>query len=100
MRRRGWITLTIILSFVFFGPAFSPLAAEEERKEQPAAATIADPQIPVDELALMLKPLTKKELLVEADAWQQMLKRKAEESAGANPQPNELDDDGGGESER
>jgi small conductance mechanosensitive channel len=83
MLRRGWITLTIILSFILFGPIFSPLAAEGEGKEPPAATTIGDPQIPVDELELMLKPLTKGELLVEAAAWQQVLKRKAEEIAGA-----------------
>jgi small conductance mechanosensitive channel len=81
MLRRGWITLTIILSLVLFGPIFSPLAAEGEGEKQPAAVTLADPQIPVDELALILKPLTKEELLVEADAWQQILKRKAKEIA-------------------
>jgi len=83
MLRRGWITLTIILSIVLFGPTFSPLAAVGEGEEQPAAVTLADPQIPVGELALMLKPLTKEELLAEAAAWQQMLKKKAEEIAGA-----------------
>jgi small conductance mechanosensitive channel len=83
MLRRGWITLTIILSLVLFGPTFSPLAAEGEGEKQPAAVTIADPQIPVGELALMLKPLTKEELLVEAAAWQQMLQKKAEEIASA-----------------
>ena len=83
MLRRGWITLTIILSFILFGPVFSLQAAEGEGKEQPAATTIEDPQIPVDELELMLKPLTKEELLVEAAAWQQLLRQKAEEIAGA-----------------
>lgn len=83
MLRRGWITLTTFLSLVLFGPIFSPFAAEGEGEEQPAAVTITDPQIPVGELALMLKPLTKEELLAEAAAWQQVLKKKAEEIAGA-----------------
>jgi hypothetical protein len=35
-------------------------------------------QIPVEELALLLKPLTKDELLMEADAWQALLQEQAQ----------------------
>jgi len=56
-------------------------AAEEGPPPQPV--TTADPDIPVDELALLLKPLTKNELLVEADGWQSLVKEQAEEIAQA-----------------
>ena len=34
-----------------------------------SAVTTSRPDIPVDELELLLKPLTKEELVVEADGW-------------------------------
>ncbi len=51
-----------------------PLFANEEA---PPAQTIDDPGVPVDELTLLLKPLTREQLLVEADAWQGLLAEKA-----------------------
>lgn len=42
------------------------------------AVTAKDPEIPVDQLELLLKPLTKAELVGEADAWQALLKAKAQ----------------------
>ena len=38
-----------------------------------------NPAIPVDELELLLKPLTKNQLLIEAEAWQAIVKKKAEQ---------------------
>ncbi|HHH43935.1 MAG TPA: mechanosensitive ion channel [Gammaproteobacteria bacterium] len=46
-------------------------------KESPV--TTANPEIPLDELALRLNPLTRSELVVEADGWQQLLQAKAQE---------------------
>jgi small conductance mechanosensitive channel len=43
------------------------------------AVTTGDPEIPVDELELRLKPLTRAELKVEADAWQLLLQQKVRE---------------------
>lgn len=58
----------------------SPLAAEDEAKtqtnEESATLTTVDPEIPVEELELLLKAFTKKELLVEADGWQTLLRDK------------------------
>ena len=51
--------------------------AAEESGEKPAAKTTANPNIPADELALMLHPFTKTELLVEADGWQELVREKA-----------------------
>jgi len=47
--------------------------------EKPAAKTTADPDIPPDELALMLHPFTKAELLIEAEGWQALVREKAVE---------------------
>jgi small conductance mechanosensitive channel len=68
----------LLVSFVS-----ASIAAEEEAQDAPEAVTTADAEIPVEELALLLKPLTKDELLVEADAWQAMPQEKAEEIAKA-----------------
>ncbi|MEA3468687.1 MAG: mechanosensitive ion channel [Thermodesulfobacteriota bacterium] len=51
--------------------------AAEESKDKPAAQTTANPDIPADELALMLHPFTKAELLIEADGWQALVREKA-----------------------
>lgn len=45
--------------------------------------TTGDPAIPVDELALLLKPLTKNELLIEAEAWQALVQAKAAQISAA-----------------
>ena len=55
------------------------VAAESEDAPQPV--TTSDPSIPSDELALLLKPLSKAELLIEADGWQELVKAKAAEIA-------------------
>lgn len=68
----------LLVSFVS-----ASIAAEEEAQDAPEAVTTADAEIPVEELALLLKPLTKDLLLVEADAWQAMPQEKAEEIAKA-----------------
>ena len=47
------------------------------------AVTTADPEIPQDDLKLMLKPLRRAELKVEADAWLQLLESKVKEISTA-----------------
>jgi len=47
------------------------------------SATAADPEIPIDELKLLVKPLTKAELEKEAGAWQELLKAKVKEISDA-----------------
>jgi small conductance mechanosensitive channel len=70
----GLLVLSMIL------PA--SLAAEDSAKpDQPI--TTADPRIPTDELALLLNPLSKEELLIEAEGWQGIVRAKAEEIARA-----------------
>jgi small conductance mechanosensitive channel len=48
-----------------------------------SAMTTANPEIPVDDLALLVKPLTLDDLIAEADGWQDMVRAKAEEIAAA-----------------
>jgi small conductance mechanosensitive channel len=64
---------------------WSPLYAEEKTKQEPPPkpVTISDPAIPVDELELLVKPLTADELFVEADAWLGLLKAKVAEISQA-----------------
>lgn len=56
--------------------------AQESAKETPtppSAVTTADPEIPPDNLKLLAKPLTMEELVVEANAWRDLLKAKVQE---------------------
>lgn len=56
---------------------------DEGREEKPRAFTTVDPDVPVDELELMLKPLTKEELTREAEAWLELLQAKEQGVAAA-----------------
>ena len=80
-------TCRILLSFCFYMLflVWSPLYAEEKTKQgpPPEPVTISDPSIPVDELELLVKPLTAEELFVEADAWLGLLKAKVAEISQA-----------------
>ena len=58
-------------------------AMAEEKSTAPELVMTADPSIPVDELDLLLKPLTKAQLLIEAEAWQGLVQAKAEEISRA-----------------
>src|SRR4030066_582077 len=75
----AWLTrnkhffIVCMLFIVWFSASVS-LSQEAEQKY--TATTISDPQIPVGDLELLLKPLTKSELIVEAEAWLQLLKSK------------------------
>src|SRR6187431_1020910 len=50
-------------------------------KAKPAPTTTANIHIPVDYLELLLDPLTKDELLVEAEAWRDLVKTTAQQIA-------------------
>jgi len=66
------LLLTVMVSLVYGGA----LRAEE-------ALTNADPTLPVDELELRLKPLTRAELKVEADGWLRLLQDKVRQISTA-----------------
>jgi hypothetical protein len=83
MRQRARVTLAVFFWALLVSLVTAPFGAEEKPQEAPQAVTTADPEIPIEELTLLLKPLTKDELLIEADAWQVLLQEKAEEIARA-----------------
>jgi len=58
----------------------------KEAEQKYTATTISNPQIPVGDLELLLKPLTKSELIVETEAWLQLLKSKVSEISAAEIQ--------------
>ncbi|MEA3291764.1 MAG: mechanosensitive ion channel [Pseudomonadota bacterium] len=74
------LTLSCLVTLLI-GLLSQPLLAEESTGEPPVPVTTEDPTIPNDELALLLAPLTKKELLIESDGWLQVIKTKAQKIA-------------------
>ncbi|QDU75097.1 Small-conductance mechanosensitive channel [Bremerella volcania] len=60
-----------------------PLWAQDEKpaEEQYVPITTVDPRVPVDQLRVMVKPLTKQELEGEAAAWFKLLTTKARQIA-------------------
>ena len=71
-----WLTVMAILAGFLLSGA-TPAMAEDPPQPQ----TVADPEITIEELELLLKPLPKAQLMVEANAWQALLQAKAEEIA-------------------
>ena len=47
------------------------------------AVTVADPDVPLDELALMVRPMTADELKIEANAWMELLRQKTLQTSQA-----------------
>lgn len=63
-----------------------PVFAQEDAapaEAAPAPVTTSDPNIPVEQLEFMVTPLTRADLEVEAAAWRDLLKAKAEEVSAA-----------------
>ena len=73
--------LLLIVTTLFISCLSLSSAIAAESGDPPLPTTTSDPLIPTDELALLLKPLKKEELLVEADGWQSVVKGKAQEIA-------------------
>ncbi|MCO8123212.1 mechanosensitive ion channel [Stieleria sp. TO1_6] len=76
--------LLLLIALVLGG---FPSAVAQETNEADAnppeytAYTTIHPEIPLDQLKIMVKPLTKAELQVESDAWFKLLRGKAREIA-------------------
>jgi small conductance mechanosensitive channel len=76
----------VFLGTLLFACATSALAQTQETTaantdSEPAPLTIDNPQVPLDDLQVMVKPLTKAELQIEANAWFQLLRAKARQIA-------------------
>ncbi len=81
---------TVLLATVWAFGSVGGLVAQDEsvaqgEKESPAAKPITtlDPAVPREQLRLMVRPLTKSELEVEATAWFELLRRKSRQIAAA-----------------
>lgn len=74
-----WMPAAVMLALAALAPVAG--AADDAAESEPS--TTADPSIPTEELELLLVPLSKKELLVEAQGWQDIVKAKAQEIARA-----------------
>jgi small conductance mechanosensitive channel len=73
----------VFLFALLIGSVSVSAEAEGDEAPPPQAVTTEDPSIPVEELALLLKPLTKDELFVEAGAWQMLLQETVAEISRA-----------------
>ena len=75
----------IYVSFMLLALAASLGLASAFAADEPAytAATTQDANVPVDELTWLVKPLTKEQLVVEADAWRDLLQQKVAQISAA-----------------
>ncbi len=80
-----WLRLLVFLFIVGMVFTINSWNLEAAQKDKPGSKPITTKRtdIPLDELELLLKPLTKDELISEADAWQKALKIKVEEVSAA-----------------
>ncbi len=81
--RSLFAVMIIWLCSLYPTTTFAHADEKQEAEDKYEAATIDDPLIPVDELALLVKPLTAAELEAEADAWMQLLRAKTFETSQA-----------------
>lgn len=75
------IVCTLLVISFFTSDTFG-----QEPEQKYTATTISDPQILVGDLELLLRPLTKSELIAEAEAWLQLLKSKVSQISAAEIQ--------------
>jgi len=82
MKGYEWLNKHAYLTVVFLVLAsllvLSIEATAADEAPPPVPTTTGNPEIPVKELQYLLKPLTKEDLVVEADGWQALLKNHIE----------------------
>jgi small conductance mechanosensitive channel len=82
MKGYQWLNKHAYLTVVFLVLAgvlvLSIEATAADEAPPPIPTTTGNPEIPVKELQYLLKPLTKEDLVVEADGWQALLKNHLE----------------------
>ena len=59
------------------------IASDSEKKAPPSAKTLVDPKIDVEDLRLVIQPMTKEDLIIEADAWFKTLRAKVAQISNA-----------------
>lgn len=83
MNTYRFFLMTVFVFTCVIGSEAPVAAAEEVPSMSGNAVSTMDPGIPLDQLELLLKPLTKTELVIEADAWLQILKAKVKQISDA-----------------
>lgn len=73
----------IALLLLMFAPIVYGQEEAAKNREEPAPTTTVDPKVPLEQLKILVKPLTSDELKVEADAWLDLLRQKAKQVAAA-----------------
>ncbi len=71
----------IIFTLIFLLTSSNFVMAEDKSDKSSKAVTIDDPNIDPEALQIILNPMTKEELLVEADGWLLLLQQAAEKVA-------------------
>ena len=88
--RRFWIAVLVLACLVGLHPTG---VGAEEKKPTPSPTTVDNPTIAIEDLSLLLKPLTKEELAVEADAWRDLLRTKVKAISNVEIQANKTEGD-------
>ncbi len=81
MKTQNMLRLSLPLALAIAGVLCTPAVLGQD--PAPGAKTVADPLIPVDELTLLLEPLTQDELVIEAEAWLLLLQAKVQQISDA-----------------
>lgn len=76
----------IIFTLIFLLTSSNFVMAEDKSDKSSKAVTIDDPNIDPEELQIILNPMTKEELLVEADGWLLVLQKAAKKVSMAKLQ--------------
>jgi len=75
MIRHISIFVAVLAGLLWIGSGVVLAAEDSQPKHRSTATTVGDPTIPLDELELMLRPMTSEELAVESKAWFGLLKK-------------------------
>ena len=75
------VLLSGLLMYLSVGSDLAIAANESDEKSTYEPTTTFDPQVPIDQLRVLVKPLTKSELESEAGAWFELLRQKARQIA-------------------
>jgi small conductance mechanosensitive channel len=76
LNKHAYLTVVFLVLVSVLVLSIEATAADEA--PPPVPTTTGNPEIPVKELQYLLKPLTKEDLVVEADGWQALLKNHLE----------------------
>ncbi len=77
-RLRRWRRLAVMTgAFILAAALLFNVGASWGAEEKPSPTTTADPDVPLKEFELMVLPLTKDDLKIEADGWLALLKKQA-----------------------